>query len=391
MLHLKNLDKLLSMGNFLSQIRSVLSQNIINIPGWTTNRKIVIFESDDWGSIRMPSKEVFERFVAEGMNLTDSDYNRIDNLESNDDLTSLFEILNSFRDHNGNHPSLTANLIVGNPNFLKIKESDFTEYYFEPVTETLKRYPHRDEVEELWKQGNKLGFFHPQFHGREHVNVGRWMNALKKRTPEIMLTFNNETTFSGDRDYSFMEVLDYDTPEDIADMKESIIEGLNIFERIFGYRSKSFVPPCYVWDSSIENSLNSGGVKYLQGLVVQSIPTGSFGNYKKKYHYLGEKNYLNQYFLIRNCYFEPSLTRNEDSVSSCLNRIKIAFNWHKPAIICTHRINFIGSLIERNRNDNLSLLKDLIGQIIRSWPDVEFITSDQLGDVIAGRDESPGK
>lgn len=374
------------MGNLLSKIRPVLSQNFINIPGWTTNRKIVVFESDDWGSIRMPSNEVFERFVAAGMDLTESDYNRVDTLESNDDLISLFEILNSFRDQNGNHPALTANLIVGNPNFLQIKESDFAEYYFEPVTETLKRYPHRDKVEELWKQGNKQGVFHPQFHGREHVNVGRWMKALVTRTPEIMFTFDNETTFSGKGDYNFMEVFDYDSPQDIEKMNESITEGLSLFERIVGYRSKSFIPPCYVWDSKIEKTLNFGGVKFIQGLVVQSIPKGSFGNYRKKYHFLGDKNSFNQYFLIRNCFFEPSLTRNEDTVGSCMNRINIAFKWNKPAIICTHRINYMGSLIEKNRRNSLLFLKDLLSQIVRRWPNVEFITSDQLGDLISGKE-----
>ncbi|NTW32234.1 MAG: hypothetical protein HGB12_06370 [Bacteroidetes bacterium] len=30
-----------------------------NIPGWRTDRKILVIESDDWGSIRMPSKETY--------------------------------------------------------------------------------------------------------------------------------------------------------------------------------------------------------------------------------------------------------------------------------------------------------------------------------------------
>lgn len=372
------------MSNSISKLKSILSQNLINIPGWRTDRKILVIESDDWGSIRMPSKEVYAKFISKNFDISRSDYNQLDTLESNDDLTLLYEVLHSFKDKSGNHPVITANMVVGNPDFQKIWQSDFENYYFETVTETLKRYPQRDLVETLWKQGYVDGVFHPQFHGREHVNVVRWMNALRERTPELMFTFNNKTTFSGNGDYNFMEVLDYNMPDDLDKMKESLAEGLDIFEKIFGFRSKSFIPPCYTWNSSIEETLYTCGVKYIQGLIVQSLPTGSFGNYKKKYHFLGNRNSFGQYFLIRNCFFEPSLTKNQNSVGECLNRIKIAFRWKKPAIISSHRINFMGALNEENRKDNLILFENLLKQITKQWPDVEFMTSDQLGDLIAG-------
>jgi len=360
-----------------------LSQNLINIPGWRTSRKILVIESDDWGSIRIPSKEVYSRFISRGFDISRSDYNRIDTLESNDDLAMLYEVLRSYRDFVGNPLVITANIVVGNPDFAKIKHSDYTEYHIEPVTETLKHSPERDKVEELWKQGSLAGIFHPQFHGREHVNVVRWMDALREKTSEIMFTFDQETTLSGDGDYNFMEVLDFNTPDDLVKMKESLAEGLDLFEDIFGFRSKSFIPPCYTWNSAIEETLHTKGVRYIQGLIVQSVPTGSFGNYKKKYHFLGNRNSLGQYYLIRNCFFEPSLTKTSDPVGECLNRIKIAFRWNKPAIISSHRINFMGSLVEKNRNDNLKLLDELLKRIMKQWPDVEFMTSDQLGDLIA--------
>lgn len=373
------------MKETLSKFKSTLSQVLINVPGWRTDRKIVVMESDDWGSIRMPSMEVFNDFVSRGFDVHRSDYNRLDTIESNEDLEMLFTVLKSRRDSYGNHLAVTANVVVGNPDFQKIKKSDFTTYYYEPVTETLKRYTNRDRVEILWKEGISAGIFHPQFHGREHVNVSRWMDALRKRTPEMMFTFDNETTFSGLGDYNYMEVLDYNTPEDLYGMNSSLTEGLNLFEQIFGYRSKSFIAPCYTWSKEIEESLNIGGVKYLQGLIVQLLPTGAFGKYRKQYHTLGRRNALGQIYLIRNCFFEPSLSRSIDPVGECLNRIEISFKWHKPAVICSHRINFIGSLNEKNRTQNLNLLNDLITRILKTWPDVEFMTSDQLGDLISRR------
>jgi hypothetical protein len=371
------------MINSYSSIKTAIVQNFINLPGWRTDRKILVIESDDWGSIRMPSKEVYSRFNEKGLKVSQSDYNRLDTLESNDDLEMLYEVLNSSSDCFGNHPVITANCILGNPDFQKIRQSDFSDFFYEPVTETIKRYPYRDKVIELWKKGDNEGIFHPQFHGREHVNIVRWMNALKKRTPEIMFTFDCETTFSGEGDYSFMEVLDYNTPDDLERMKESLREGLDIFERLLGFRSRSFIPPCYTWNSEIEETLKDNGVMYIQGLIVQSVPTGSFGKYKRKYHILGSTNAYGQYFLIRNCFFEPSLSKISDPVGECLRRINIAFSWGKPAILSSHRINFIGALDEKNRTDNLILFKNLLNRVIKFWPEVEFMSSDLLGDLIS--------
>ena len=75
------------MGNTITSIKNSLLHNIANIPGWRSPGRIVVIESDDWGSIRMPSAEVFSRFRSGGYDLAGSDYNRLETLESNDDLT----------------------------------------------------------------------------------------------------------------------------------------------------------------------------------------------------------------------------------------------------------------------------------------------------------------
>lgn len=46
--------------------KSLLSVHVSNIPGWRTNRKIVVIESDDWGSIRMSSLEAFKNLLKAG-------------------------------------------------------------------------------------------------------------------------------------------------------------------------------------------------------------------------------------------------------------------------------------------------------------------------------------
>jgi len=74
--------------------------------------------------------------------------------------------------------------------------------------------------------------------------------------------------------------------------------------------------------------------------------------------------------------------KGKDWVNSCLNDIDMAFRWNKPAIISSHRVNYIGALDPGNRENGLSQLKQLLKEVVSRWPDVEFMTSAELGDLI---------
>src|SRR5688500_10889544 len=89
-----------------------------NIPGWHTSRKILVFESDDWGSIRMPSSQVFNILKSKGINV-DSYYDLFDTIESKEDLEYLFDALTKFRSVNGTVPLFTFNTVMANPDFKK--------------------------------------------------------------------------------------------------------------------------------------------------------------------------------------------------------------------------------------------------------------------------------
>ena len=350
-----------------------VKKNIFNLAGWKTKRKIVVFESDDWGSIRMPGKATYDDFIKYGLKLEHTKYNKFDCLESNDDLERLFGVLSKFKDFKGNPPVLTANCIVANPDFAKIKESDFSSYHYEHFTETLKRYPNSDQVFNLMMDGNDNKLFHPQFHGREHLNIKRWMYELQKKNETVLFTFSRNTTYSGKEDYNYMAAFDYSANEDIEDLTEILRDGLEIFEAIFKYKSKSIIAPCYVWDKKIEPHLAKSGVRYIQGGNFQMIPTNQFEVYKKKYQYTGRKNKFNQIYLVRNNSFEPSLIKKNNWIEYVLDSMEIAFKHQKPSIISTHRINYIGSLVENNRVGNLKLLNELLTKILEKYPDVETL------------------
>jgi hypothetical protein len=378
----------------IGDIHTFISRYLLNLPGWHTKRKLLVIESDDWGSIRMPSKDIYDRLINIGIRVDKLSFNRFDSLASVDDLSSLFDVLTRFKDINGNHPIITANCVLTNPKFEEIKKSNFTEYHYELFTDTLKRYPSHDGSFKLWREGYELKLFHPQFHGREHINVLRWMEALKNDVSNIRMAFEMgmyDLSESGVdiSENSFMDSLSFRNEQEYAFVCESIRDGLNIFEKIFGYRSNSFIAPCYIWDSKLEPTLANCGIKYIQGGVFQKSPiNGSIDKFKRTFHYTGQKNRLKQRYIVRNCFFDPSANANSNIIEECLNRITAAFNLNKPAIISSHRVNYIGSIVPKNRHDNLLLLSTLLGRILLKHPEVEFKTSDQLGDLILNGTEN---
>jgi len=336
----------------ISNLKHQLGRNIINLPGWRTNRRIVVIESDDWGSIRMPSKEVYQKFLDKGIQVDKDPYCKYDCLATQEDLEALFIVLSSVKDKNGRHAILTANTIVANPDFEKIKASDFTKYYYEPFTETLKRSPKHFGTFKLWEQGICTGIFHPQFHGREHLNVKKWLRVLQSGEEVTRLAFDLGTfglTSAVDTgiNKNYMGALNSGLKDDIDNYNNILEEGLNLFENIFNYRSESFIATTYTWPQEIEHTLKLCGIKYLQGMIVQKIPVDDDSIFRtKKNNFLGTKSKSGLIYLMRNCYFEPSQYSNVNWVLDCLNRIKIAFFWHKPATISMHRLNVIGAINE---------------------------------------------
>ncbi len=373
---------------YLSNIITKVTNNVINLPGWQTNRKIVVIESDDWGSIRMPSIEIYEKLNKNGFNLHSHPYMCYDSLASEDDLTALFEVLSSIKDKNGKYAKITANCIVANPDFEKIKDSGFQSYYYEPFYKTLKRYPKHGNSFSLWKEGIQNELFVPQFHGREHLNVASWMKGLQNDDIMLHKAFENEmisiSSVKSEFRNAFMEAFDCRNKIEENAYKDIVQSGLLMFKEMFGYNSSSFIAPCYTWPISLEAILHKNGVKTIQGIIYQSIPNHSENvtDYKKRMHFMGTLNSIGQTYLMRNCYFEPTINKNINAVDNCMNRIEIAFRWRKPAIISMHRLNVIGAIHEKNRTDNLKLLKQLLIKITKKYPDVEFMSSDELGQLI---------
>ncbi|GGB72050.1 hypothetical protein GCM10007424_10050 [Flavobacterium suaedae] len=367
----------------MRKLKTKIGQILFNSQGWRTKRKIVVIESDDWGSIRIPNKEVLNELRSSGIQVEKCSYVQNDSLEDNEDMEALYNII----EKKDNKPVITANFLTANPDFKKIKESGFTSYFNESIDETILNRPNSDKVKDLYTQGQKAGFFIPQLHGREHLNISRWMTDLQNNNEETRLAFelgvfgisNNAVK---QKRWSYQAAFDK-VENDFGISRVNILkDAVEDFERMFGFKSITFIAPNYVWDSKIEEITSQLHIKYLQGGNMQRQPLDTSGRYAVKKNVLGQKNKFGQRYLFRNSSFEPSADLNKDWVNSCLSEIKSAFFWNKPAVISMHRVNFIGSINPENRERNLKLFSELVDAIQKNWPEVEFMSSDQLAKLI---------
>lgn len=364
-----------------------VSHIIENTLGWHTNRKIIVIESDDWGSIRMPSKTVYHYLLDKGIRVDKCHYCKYDSLASENDLSALFELLTSFKDHYDNHPIITANVVVTNPDFDKIRTDKFSNYHYQLITDTFKEYPQHSKSFSLWKEGMALHLFNPQFHGREHLNITRWLTALRNKSEETLLTFEKKMfgiskNISNENRLSYMAAFNYDSEIEKNTHATIINDGISLFNNLFCTSPISFVAPNYKWYNSLETILYDNGIRSIQGLSTQQYTSSNRHKNKQRFRYIGQMNKSKLCSLVRNVFFEPSMLIEKDWVNSCLFEIENAFRWKKPAIICSHRVNFIGYIDERNRNTNLKLLKTLLFEIQKKWTDVEFMSSDRLTNLI---------
>lgn len=375
----------------IMQLKKIVSLNAKNLIGWRTRRRIVVFSVDDYGNVRVDSKKARETMNAAGIKAQNR-FDRFDALETREDLEQLYEVLQSVRDKNGSHAVFTPFAMPCNINFEKVAESGYREFHNEtlPVTfeKQAERYP--DAYRGAWdmlREGIDEGLMVSQYHGREHVNLKVFEEKLRSEDPNVIIPLKNRS-FTGVHDSGYstisaMAAFDFSKVGENDRLKEIITDGLNKFEEVYGYRSTHFTPPVYNVHPALYPVLKDGGIRYIDTALVKKEHQGE-GKYKTIFNYTGKKNSVGQRFMVRNVLFEPSADENKNWSDYAMKQIEAAFRWNRPAVISTHRVNFCGHIDPENRTKGLNALQELLKQIIKRWPDVEFLAANELGDLVAG-------
>lgn len=339
---------------------------------------IVVLESDDWGGERMRTRATRDALVRCGALPTESDYHN-DALERTEDLYALAEVLASVRDADARPAVLSTFVNPANPDFDAIRSNGVTEYEWEPMTRSLARRGDEREVMAAWSDLIEKGLLAPEYHGREHLNVRSWMDALR-RDPLVRAGFDHSVFSVVAR--GFPTVLDefraayfFRDQVEVPVLREAIVAGARLFEGLFGRAPHCFCPPNNVFHPSLYSAVDEAGIQVLASPLRRVEPDCRGGSRQVwRWDRPGRASFRT---VARNAIFEPSAGFD---AANCLRQIASAFRWGVPAIVSTHRVHYVGTIDTAHRDRGLRALRELLQAIIRAWPAVRFLSSGALNE-----------
>src|SRR6056297_2468844 len=170
----------------MSAIRR-LATELKHLPGWRAQGRYVAFAVDDYGSVRLSSREARDHLEASIPGFG-GQMDCYDAVETCEDLEALFEVLRGVRDSDDRAAIFTAYALPANPDFQHMREVH--AYAYESLTQTFRRLsaeqPRAYEgTWELWQEGMREGLIRPQCHGREHFSVPLLERKLIERDLDL--------------------------------------------------------------------------------------------------------------------------------------------------------------------------------------------------------------
>lgn len=366
----------------LDQLKDTTLNLATNLRGWKTRRRLLVIESDDWGATRMPGRDAWKKLIDAGIRVDLCRYDSLDCLENRDDFQALMNVIDRHLDASGRPATFTFNTVMGNPDFDAIEREAFERFHHQHFFEAYQHY-YGEDLESDWKRAMQAGLICPQFHGREHLNVPLWMRDLKAGQHETRLAFRHRfygltTKTSSVRQVNYLAAFWAESAADLQSAFQRLADGLLLFRRTFGYSSRTFIACNYILPEQAQAVLQDHGVLMLQGQRGQFVPRGEGSGGRVERVFTGKYSAGGLLRTVRNVRFEPFEDDSANCVGSALKQIQQSFACRKPAIVSSHRVNYVSGMNLKHRDRSLRSLDSLLSQVRRRWPDVEFLSSDQL-------------
>ena len=352
--------------------------------GWSTPEKLLVLNVDDYGNVRLATRQARDALAAriEGFG---GYMDRVDALETREDLEALFDVLTAVRDKRGRPAVMTAYALCANPDFARIRAD--RRYVCEPLPATFTRRAAEQPKDyngawALWQEGMEQGILRPQFHGREHLNVALIEAKLAQGDPDLEVNLQMES-MAGLRGLAEMPGVGFthafggDDPKHIEDQLHILRDGIERFEKVFGFRSLTFTPPAQKLLPGLAGALRPAGILTLDRPFVERRTRG-LRRRIPRLNFPTPPRATRPGTIVRTVSFEPCQGTYSDPVGHAMGQIDLAFRSGKPAVVSSHRVNFAGHIEPGNRRDGLRALKELLERIVATWPEVRFVSADEL-------------
>lgn len=359
-----------------------VSSYIKNLPGKRTSRKLLAFISDDWGDIRISSSKQLKQLRKLGIPVDESPHTLYETLTSPEDFERLFEVLTSVEDFKGKPACLTSFALMANPDIEKIKANGKKKYEYITIDQSIKEL-YGDKGWKMWLKGIENEIFDVQLHGREHFSSVRWMNLLQEE--------HELTKKCLEYDFSHIQIPINGKPHILAacytendiqvkKLDKIVRDAGRIYLKLFGKNPLIFNPPNAILSKTLYPTLYSIGVRGVVTGPIRYEPDQK-GILYRKFHYSGQRIGFKEGIIthfLSNAAFEPSSFSNIDHLNNALQQIEAAFIMGKPALVNTHRVNYVKGRGNPKVDASLRLLKTLLTSVKNRWPEVEFIGVSKL-------------
>jgi hypothetical protein len=328
---------------------------------------IVVIESDDWGKMGNESNFQFSKEEWK------TDVWNLDRLETQEELNALYSVLEFHQSKFIKGPIFTANCIVSNPSVAKTKATDYQTLVLESLDTSSP------SLAKLAKSGRTRGVFYPQYHGRLHYHPDDYLNSLRENSKAQTLfeaqVHGGLSFLKNAKNAYYSEYFSYKNGSSTPELSHWLAKGLDDFERIFGYKSESTIAPNFVFDIKDKAVLIENGIKYLQG--GNMLLTKVKGQEQAKNFCMGTSLDQSLTILTRNHKFEPCRGKMEWQAEFSIGAVKSWTTKNIPAVLDTHRLNYVG----KHAQKSLVQLHELL-QGLAEIDGLRFLTSVELGEAM---------
>ena len=350
-------------------------RDLFPVRGHYLSRPIVLFHSDDWVRAGIRDQEGFDKLRAGGLALGDRPYDFY-SLETAEDLHRLYEVLLRHRDSVGRPPCLVCNFILANVDFPRVIDSGFTKLYLLPLDQGLPGCWQRPGLLETYREGIQKGIIYPALHGLTHfcqMSVEKAIQEKDERGSLLRILYSLDTPMIPERTpwagFEYRSCLDGKNEGwlDFSSQRQLIGEGKRIFERIFGMAPFSACAPAYRANGDTLRGWKEAGIQ-----VAQNGPGWGLAPYFDSNGLL---------HLHRNIPFEPFIDNQQCDEEHALAMAEAMFRSQRPAIVCTHSLNF-HSTLKNQRELTLEKLDRFLSLLEASHADLLYINDFDLWRIV---------